>query len=447
MPNFSSQRTVGLAQNLTERSLNAINRFLHIEAVSGGILLLMTLIAFIWANMPSISESYNHFWHTQVNFSFGEHSFSQSLHFIINDILMTLFFLVVGMEIKKEIHDGALSNIKAAVLPIIAAFGGVLVPILIYLALATDEIRSGWAIPAATDIAFAVGILALLGKSIPSSARIFLLTLAIIDDLLAILIIAFFFSGGLEPSGFIVAFIGVMGVLALQKMGVFSALMYVFPGALIWFGLLKTGAHPTLAGVVLGLMTPVLNRPDEVEAIERANLAISNLRNKSLENYSAELKSLALAKREILAPVVRVRDLLHPWVAFIIMPIFALANAGVNFGNVDFEDALALKTVFAISIALVIGKPLGIIFFTWLFSKLGWGQLPNDLSLKWILLIGILAGIGFTMSIFIVNLAFANEANILESAKLGILLGSGCAAFIGLFFGFILLKFDKLNKV
>jgi NhaA family Na+:H+ antiporter len=359
---------------------------------------------------------------------------------------MTIFFLVVGMEIKKEIHDGALSNIKAAILPIVAALGGVLVPILIYLALASDEIRAGWAIPAATDIAFAVGLLALLGKSIPTSARIFLLTLAIIDDLLAILIIAFFFSGGLEVTGFVIAFIGVLGVLALQKMGIFSAIAYVFPGALIWFGLLKTGAHPTLAGVILGLMTPVLTRPNEVDAIERANAAIARLRDRDLEHSSAEIKALALAKREILPPVIRVRDLLHPWVAFIIMPIFALANAGVNFGNVNFEDALALNTILAVSIALVVGKPLGIVAFTWVFSKLGWGQLPNDLTIKWVLLIGLLAGIGFTMSIFIGNLAFVNEPNVLEAAKLGILLGSGSAAVIGLLLGFIFLKSQKKHQ-
>lgn len=287
---------------------------------------------------------------------------------------MTVFFLVVGMEIKKEIHDGALSNIKAAVLPIAAALGGVVVPVLIYLALSSDEIKSGWAIPAATDIAFAVGLLALLGKSIPSSARIFLLTLAIIDDLLAILIIAFFFSGGLEPIGFLIAFIGIVGVIVLQKMGFFSALIYILPGALIWFGLLKTGAHPTLAGVILGLMTPVLTRPSEEAAIERANTAISNLQDKAIENASDEIKALARAKREILPPVIRVKDLLHPWVAFVVMPIFALANAGVNFGNVNFGNALAFNTIFAISIALVIGKPLGVVLFTWIFSKLGWGN-------------------------------------------------------------------------
>lgn len=440
MSGFSEKRKVGLSQNITERSLNTINRFLHIESVSGGILLLTAIIALIWANTEGISESYNHLWHTKVGLSFGGYYFSQSLHFIINDVLMTVFFLVVGMEIKKEIHDGALSNIKAAVLPIAAALGGVVVPVLIYLALSSDEIKSGWAIPAATDIAFAVGLLALLGKSIPSSARIFLLTLAIIDDLLAILIIAFFFSGGLEPIGFLIAFIGIVGVIVLQKMGFFSALIYILPGALIWFGLLKTGAHPTLAGVILGLMTPVLTRPSEEAAIERANTAISNLQDKAIENASDEIKALTRAKREILPPVIRVKDLLHPWVAFVVMPIFALANAGVNFGNVNFENALAFNTIFAISIALVIGKPLGVVSFTWIFSKLGWGQLPSDLNLKWVLLIGLLAGIGFTMSIFIGNLAFTNDPNILEAAKLGIILGSGFAGSLGLLLGFILLR-------
>lgn len=223
-------------------------------------------------------------------------------------------------------------------------------------------------------------------------------------------------------------------------MGFFSALIYILPGALIWFGLLKTGAHPTLAGVILGLMTPVLTRPSEEAAIERANTAISNLQDKAIENASDEIKALARAKREILPPVIRVKDLLHPWVAFVVMPIFALANAGVNFGNVNFGNALAFNTIFAISIALVIGKPLGVVLFTWIFSKLGWGQLPSDLNLKWVLLIGLLAGIGFTMSIFIGNLAFANDPNILEAAKLGIILGSGFAGFFGLLLGFILLR-------
>ncbi|OJY35773.1 MAG: Na+/H+ antiporter NhaA, partial [Legionella sp. 40-6] len=247
------------AQVFAERAFASIERFLHIEAVSGIVLLVAAAIALIWANSP-LAESYNNVWHAPFSVGLGNFEFSRSLHFWINDALMTFFFLVVGMEIRREIHEGSLSDIRKAMLPMIAALGGVVVPALIFLgfnSLPTQQ--NGWAIPTATDIAFAVGVLALLGRSIPGNIRIFLLTLAIIDDIIAVLIIALFYSGGLNYAGFLISGLGIMLVLGFQRIGIGSAFMYVVPGAFIWVGLLVTGAHPTLAGVVLGLMTPVVS--------------------------------------------------------------------------------------------------------------------------------------------------------------------------------------------
>jgi NhaA family Na+:H+ antiporter len=256
----SSQEIPSLprAQLVAERAFSTLERFLHIEAVSGVVLLAAAAIALGWANSP-FSDSYHALWHTNFAIVLGGSQISQTLHFWINDGLMTIFFLVVGMEIRREIHEGALSNLQQAALPIAAAIGGVLVPALLYLSLNADPTRlQGWAVPTATDIAFAVGVLALLGRSIPGNVRIFLLTLAIIDDVIAVMIIAFFYSGGLDYSGFAVAGLGILMVLGLQQIGIGSAFAYVIPGAVVWAVMLMTGAHPNLACVVLGMMTPVV---------------------------------------------------------------------------------------------------------------------------------------------------------------------------------------------
>lgn len=310
------------AQQVTERALNALEHFLHTEAVSGIVLLLAAAAALIWAN-SSFADGYEHFWHTPLSFGFGDLQISYSLHFWINDALMTVFFLVVGMEIRREIHQGTLSSLREAALPIAAAIGGVVVPALIYLAMnSSSPARHGWAIPTATDIAFAVGVLALLGKSIPSSVRIFLLALAIMDDIVAVLIIALFYSGGLDPTGFVIAGVGVFMVLAWQQMGIGSAYAYLLPGAVLWFGLLKTGAHPTLAGVVLGLMTPVASRRSIEGPVDTALHAIREF-NERRSNGGGDayqlmqpVKRLRQAQRELLPPVVRVQMTLHPWVAY-----------------------------------------------------------------------------------------------------------------------------------
>lgn len=428
------------SQLFAERAFATFERFIHIEAASGVVLLAAAAIALIWANSP-VAGSYHAFWHLPVSFGIGAFAFSQSLHFWINDGLMTIFFLVVGMEIRREIHEGALSRMDQAMLPVAAAVGGVIVPALIYLALNYDGVRAqGWAVPVATDIAFAVGVLALLGRSIPSNVRVFLLAAAIIDDVIAVLIIAFFYSGGLEPSGFLVAAVGLLLTLGLQRMGVGSALSYVVPGAIVWIGLLMTGAHPTLAGVILGLLTPAIRMPMReapLDALVRAAEELQSgdaISKKDVHRLTKPLRTLRVARREMLPPVVRVQTALHPWVAFGIMPLFALANAGVSLDGVDLSVGGAQYVMLGIVIGLVAGKPIGFVAATWLAVQLKWCRLPAGVTWAGVWLVGLLAGIGFTMSIFIAMLAFEDEG-LVGAAKLGVLLGSLIAAVLGLGWG------------
>lgn len=428
------------AQLFAERALATFERFTHIQAASGVVLLIAAAVALIWANSP-LAPHYHALWHMPLSIGVGDFSFSQSLHFWINDALMTVFFLVVGMEVRREIHEGSLSNLRQAVLPIAAAAGGVIVPALLYLSLNMDDIRQhGWAVPTATDIAFALGLLALLGRSIPANVRVFLLALAIIDDIVAVLIIALFYSGGLDYSGFAIAGLGLLMVLALQRMGIGTAYAYIIPGVVLWVGLLKTGAHPTLAGVVLGLMTPVIpirmrERPlDMLARIAGELTGRASSAGKDMEHMSAHLRELHLAQRELLPPVVRMQSLLHPWVAFGIMPLFALANAGISVDGIDLSLGGAQWIAAGVTFALVVGKPVGIVGATWLLVRLGWCALPPGVTWSGIWLVGLLAGVGFTMSMFIAMLAFT-DANLLGAAKLGVLLGSVMAAALGMIWG------------
>lgn len=433
-------RDLPRAQLLAERAFATLQRFLHVEAVGGVVLLMAAAFALIWANSP-FAESYHALWHLPLSVGLGEFVLSRSLHFWINDALMTIFFLVVGMEIRREIHEGALSRPDQAALPVAAAAGGIIVPAVVYLSLNADPIRAqGWAVPAATDIAFAVGVLALLGRSIPGNVRVFLLALAIIDDVMAVLIIAFFYSGGLEISGFVIAGVGIAMILALHRIGADSAYAYVLPGAVVWLGLLWTGAHPTLAGVVLGLMTPVRPIPMRESPIDALGRVAEELRSgdavstKDMHRLEHPLRLLRVARRELLPPVVRVQTALHPWVAFGIMPLFALANAGVSIEGVDLSAGGAPFVMLGVALALVAGKPLGVVGATWLMVTIGWCRLPPGVSWSGVALVGLLAGIGFTMSIFIAMLAFADEG-LLGAAKLGVLLSSLVAATLGLGWG------------
>ena len=432
-------RDLPRAHVLAQQALATLQRFLHVEAVSGGVLLAGAVAALIWANSP-LADSYHSFWHQQVSIQFGEFALSRSLHFWINEALMTIFFLVVGMEIRRELHEGALSRFDQAVLPVVAAAGGVIVPALIYLGINGDPVHGqGWAVPTATDIAFAVGALALLGRSIPVNLRVFLLALAIIDDIIAVLIIAFVYSGGLDWSGFVVASIGLLMVLGLQRIGIGSAFAYVLPGAIVWTGFMIAGAHPTLAGVVLGLMTPVRPMPLREPPLQMISRVVGALRagdaasTEDTRRLEMSRRKLLIAHREMLPPVVRVQTALHGWVAYGIMPLFALANAGIKLSRTDLGTS-AQAVMLGVGLALALGKPIGVIGATWLAVKLGRCRLAPGVSWSGVCIVGLLAGIGFTMSIFIAMLAFSDET-LLNAAKLGVLLGSLVAAVLGLAWG------------
>ena len=447
MTQQESRQPLPRAQVITNQALSSFYRFIHIQASSGIVLLLTAIAAMVWAN-SSFSSSYHDLWHSTLGFNIAGFEVSQSLHFWINDGLMTFFFLVVGMEVRYEIHNGSLRTIRNAVLPVTAAIGGVLVPALIYLAFNLESSRqAGWAVPTATDIAFAVGLLALLGTGISHNIRVFLLALAIIDDIVAVLIIAIFYSNGLEPSGFILIIAGVLMILALHRMGINSAWGYVIPGFIVWFGVLKTGAHPTLAGVILGLMTPVTRARSyltPLEKVQRYNqeLVERRLKEESPQDLIEPIEKLRRAQRDIVPPAIRMQAVLHPWVAFVVMPIFALANAGISLGGIDLGQGGSLWVATGVAAALVLGKPLGIVGASWIAVRLGMSRLPAGVTWGGIVLVSLFAGIGFTMSIFISMLAFS-DPNLLNAAKLGVLAGSVIAGILGMFWGVVWLRRNR----
>jgi NhaA family Na+:H+ antiporter len=439
MSRHPANRVSSSAQVIADRVFATLERFLHVEAVGGAALLVMTAVALAWANSPA-GDAYQHFWHAPLTLGIAGYAIEQPLHFWINDGLMTVFFLVVGLEVRREIHEGALASVRLAALPVAAAVGGVCIPAVLYLALNDlPATRDGWAVGSATDIAFAVGVLALLGSSVPTAVRIYLLSIAIIDDILAVLIIAFFYSGGLDYSGFGLAAGAIALVLLMQRLGIGSAWAYVFPGALLWAGLLWTGAHPALAGVALGLLTPVRSQPSRERHADAAARALDDVRRRATESRDVHaliepLRRLRRAQREIVPPVVRVQLALHPWVAFGIIPLFALANAGVPIEGSGLVSEGASTVLAGVLVALVVGKPVGIVLATWLAVRAGWCALPRGLSWGGVWLAGVLGGIGFTMAIFIATLAFPDE-RLLMAAKLAVLLASALAATLGLALG------------
>src|SRR5215469_6260002 len=326
-------------------------RFLSIEAASGLVLLTAATVALVCANSPW-AQAYQSLWELQLGFGVARYLPQHDLRFWVNDGLMTIFFLLVGLEIRREIHDGTLSRPRLATLPIIAAAGGVLVPALLYILVCilmggAPFVRRGWAIPTATDIAFAVGVLSLIGR-VPPALRMLLLTLAIADDVAAILIIALWYSGGILASQFLLVATGLALVLLLQALSVQSALAYALPGALVWVGMLRAGVHPTLTGVLLGLLTPataVFGRRARQRPAPRA------------VPYAADRLDAARAPDP---PVVRVEAMLHPYVAFGIMPLFAFANAGVSLTGLELGRGAPLAVSVGVVIGLVLGKPIGI---------------------------------------------------------------------------------------
>ena len=421
--------------------MSPVETFLSIEASSGIVLLVAALLALAWANSPWHS-AYESILHTPIGFRVGPLAFERDVHFWINDGLMVVFFFVVGLEIKRELHAGELSQLRRAALPAFAALGGMVVPACIYLFWnGGTPAAGGWGVPMATDIAFAVGILALLGKRVPPALRILLLALAVIDDLGAIILIAIFYSSGISTIGVAVAGLGIVFILLMQKFGVRSPWAYV-PAALVtWGGVYATGIHPTIAGVAIGLLTPVRAWFGPQRFVEQASAAVEAVRNDNLvaneHRLLGRLSEVDVARKEAVSPVERLQHMLHGWVAFGIMPLFALANAGVSLGAARLEGE-GLMVLFGVSLGLVVGKPVGVMAFAWAAVRLRVAALPAGVTWAGLLVVGLVAGIGFTMALFIASLAFPAGA-LIEVAKLGILGASAVAAVVGSIAGRILL--------
>jgi NhaA family Na+:H+ antiporter len=429
---------------MLRRAAGPLDRFLHIEAASGVVLLVAAALALLAAN-SGWAESYRALWHAPIGIRLGSFAFERSLEWCVNDGLMVIFFFVVGLEIRRELHRGELSEWRRAALPVLAALGGVVVPALFYVMIASaPATRDGWAVPTATDIAFAVGVLALLGKRVPPALRVLLLALAVIDDLAAIVVIAAFYSSGIEWIGLLIAAAGVALVFAFRAAGIRAKSAYVLPGLVVWAGTYGAGIHPTIAGVVLGLVTPVRAwlgmdgflrlAPQQFEELTR----VVDERPNDAHALSLALAPLTHARREALSPAEYLIELLHPWVAFAIMPLFALANAGVSLEGMSLEGTSGTVAL-AVGIGLVAGKPLGILLFTAVAIRSGVARLPAGISGAHLLVLGMVAGIGFTMALFIAQLAFA-DPELLGAAKLGVLAASGIAGVLGLSVGRALLS-------
>ncbi|AUX42538.1 sodium:proton antiporter [Sorangium cellulosum] len=428
------------ARRIAERVLGPLDRFLHVEAASGLVLLVASVIALAWANSPW-GDVYEHLWHTPVTVGVGALVFTQPVHFWINEGPMTIFFFVVGLEIRREIHEGELSDLRRATLPIAAAIGGMVAPALLYLSLNPSAVsRHGWGVPTATDIAFAVGVLALLGKRVPPALRVLLLALAIIDDIGAIIVIALFYSSGVAWSGLLVAAGAALGVVMLQRFGVRQAAAYVVPGGVLWWGMLRAGVHPTIAGVVIGLMTPARSwfgshgflsaARDAVDEVD----ALAHREGHRADELLRPLGRIRTAQIEAVPPVLRLQAALHPWVAYGIMPLFAFANAGVRVDGSSLGHAASTTILLGVALGLVAGKPIGVFLASFTMVKLGVCALPRGVGWRGIAVVGCVAGIGFTMAIFIAGLAF-DAAEKLAAAKLGVLVASASAAVIGLLAG------------
>jgi Na+:H+ antiporter, NhaA family len=434
---------------LRRAAARPLERFLHIEAASGIMLLMAAAVALAWAN-SAWADSYVSLWQTPLGIRVGAFSFERTLEWLVNDCLMVIFFFVVGLEIRREVHHGELSEWRRAALPAAAALGGMLAPAALYLTLAAaPEIRSGWGVPMATDIAFAVGILTLLGKRVPAALRVLLLALAVIDDLGAIIVIALFYSAGVALSGLIVAALGFAGIIAMQRLGVRSKVAYIAPSFVVWAGIYAAGIHPTIAGVIIGLITPVRAwlGPGGFVADVKRELAQLEERPGPLSTHDlgVSLRHVDHARREAMSPSESLIATLHPWVAFGIMPIFALANAGVSVSSGALDEH-AWRVLSAVTVGLIVGKPLGVLAVSWLTLRLRIGILPLGLTFRHLTVLGVVAGVGFTMALFVAQLAFA-DAQLLAAAKLGILAASAGAAALGLALGRLLLQDTQTDKI
>ena len=429
--------SVAREQPPVEKIVRPFQDFAHKQSSGGILLIIATAVALVWAN-SHWGDSYAALWHTKLTVGVGDFSISKDLTHWINDGLMAIFFFVVGLEIKREVLVGELSSPRNAALPIAAALGGALVPALIYLAInAGTEGAAGWGIPMATDIAFALGVLALLGDKAPVALKVFLTALAIVDDIVAVLVIALFYTSEISWGALGVGGLFLLALVVANLIGVGRTIVYALLGVGLWLCFLLSGVHATVAGVLLALTVPAISFINPGAFLERSRYVLDRFERAgekgenvlANEERQAALHALNHAAYKLEPPLHELEHALHPWVVFAIMPLFALANAGVPLGGGN-ADALTSPVTLGIVAGLVGGKQLGITLFAWVAVKSGVSELPEGVGWRHVYGAGWLAGIGFTMSLFISDLAFS-DGSLVETAKLGILLASLVAGVVG----------------
>lgn len=425
--------------------LNPFQRFVRIESFSGMLLFIATIIALIWANSP-LAHTYESLWQYNLGISTKGFELNKPLILWINDALMAVFFFLIGLEIKRELMIGELNTVKKASFPLFAAIGGMLAPLSIYLILNQNPASvSGWGIPMATDIAFTLAILKVLGKRVPLSLKIFLTAFAIVDDIGAVLVIALFYSESVKWILIAYAMIPMALLIIVSTRGFYNKYLWFTAGAIVWYLFLKAGIHPTVAGVMLAFAVPIRRKISLQTYTEKLNTIVDNFRqmadSKGLvltESQIEEIDKLEDWTHKVQSPLQHLEHKLHNLVSYIIMPLFALANAGVNLGS-----GMQLETdiVRNIAIALVVGNLIGVCLMSFIGIKFKIASLPEDINPMQVVGVAFLAGVGFTMSIFIANLAF-HDPVFIDSAKIGILIGSFVAGLIG----YTILRFQPIRE-
>lgn len=420
------------------RFVAPLESFLRTEVGSGSLLLGAALLALVWRNVAG--ESYVDFWHTAVSIEIGSWSFHEDLGHLVNDLLMALFFYVVALEVKREMLFGSLRDRRTAAVPVAAALGTMVGAAFVYLAvnLGGGGEPGGWAIPIATDIAFAISALGIVGRRAPRELRAFMLTLAVVDDLGTIAIIAIFFSEGLEFAWLLAGAGLIAAIVIMQRIGIRQLVPYVLAAGFLWLAFYESGVHATIAGVVLGFLTPAFafHRREATAEVIEGELREIQL-DPDVDVTEATMRDVSRLAREAVSPLARMEALLHPWSAFVVLPIFALANAGVPISIDGIGDALSSQVGLGIVLGLVVGAPLAGIAFAWILVRTTAAELPDALDWRAIGALAPLKGIGFTVAIFISLLAF-DDPVLQEQAKLAILIGSVLAALVGI--GALLLR-------
>lgn len=438
------------------KRLRQLIQFTHSSTKAAAIMLLAAIVALVVANTPAHGP-FLEFWHTQVSIGIGAFHGEMSFAHIINDIFMAVFFLLVGLEIKYEMTAGELTNIRQAILPILGALGGVLAPIAIYLAFnATHpEAFMGWGVPTATDIAFALGILSLLGSRVPNGVRVFLSTLAVADDIIAILVIAIFYGESPDLLWLGAAAIVFVALIVMNRMHVYSLVPYILVGCVLWFCVFSSGIHSTIAGVLLAFAIPSGSRVNLDNFFDWSNkrLRMANSFYEGDEtplvaqkDYITTVSSLSKISKQAVPPATRLEHKLYPWVYFLILPLFALTNADVAVTGLDFATVTSSPVVLGVFCGLVLGKPIGIMLFSFITVKTRIASLPEFVTWRHMLGAAVLGGVGFTMAIFVANLAYA-DAMLVTEAKLSILVASTVAGVIGFVLLLLQAKADQRRGI